>query len=63
MRTWTDGRPVTCRRCGDAFTVHEAGGGECRAFHDNGPCLCPGFRWVDPKGTEQQGYGRAPVTS
>lgn len=60
MRAWTDGRPVTCRRegCGDAFTVHEAGGGECRAFHDGAPCLCAGFRWVDLEGSEHQGYGR-----
>jgi hypothetical protein len=67
VSTWPwNSHPVTCVRagCGHGFTVHEAGGGECRAFHEAGrPCLCAGFRWVDAEGTEHGGYrgGYAPA--
>lgn len=63
MTTWPwNSHPVSCTGCGDPYTVHEAGGGECRAFDPaDGPCLCPGFRWVDLEGSEHQGYGRQPA--
>lgn len=56
---------VDCRRCGHGYPTHEEGGGHCRG-HLGGwsspargiPCMCPGFRWVDPEGPPLSYDGR-----
>jgi hypothetical protein len=54
--------PVRCTRhgCGHPYTSHAPGGAHCRVeFSGLGPCLCPGFQWIDPTGTGG-GYATPP---
>lgn len=54
---------LVCRRCWDPYGEHAPDGGACGAVkgeHEKVPCVCPGFRWVDPDGPPVGSYGDRP---
>ena len=56
---------VTCRGCGHGYDRHATPGGSCTSAvlpssSPAQPCLCPGFRWIDPGGPAVGSYTDPP---
>lgn len=53
---------LRCRRCLDLYGEHSPDG-PCQAVkgeHEQVPCVCPGFLWVDLEGPPVGSYGDPP---